>query len=116
MMEDVLQRSEFFNKTLLPSYSTDIGKSVYNSSLAICKKRFPQYIEEMEGMAEGSQIPFYKVIYIILLLQLKCLHIFIKLFLFNLEYSAPEEVGVGRCSDVLSNSKNVVRNIYRNCE
>ena len=42
-------------------YSTASGKELYDSSLELCEKKFPGYIEELEGIAKGSETPFYKV-------------------------------------------------------
>jgi hypothetical protein len=61
MIEDVINRWTFFNKVLLPSFESPQGKLIYDQSLRLCKQKFPQYVEELEGMAEGSTVPFYKV-------------------------------------------------------
>lgn len=34
---------------------------VYNETLESVKKSFPQYIQELEGTADGAQVEFHKV-------------------------------------------------------
>lgn len=34
---------------------------VYNETLESVKQSFPQYINELQGIADGSQVEFYKV-------------------------------------------------------
>jgi hypothetical protein len=46
---------------LLPLYETDAGKKVYKETLTSVHKNFPQYVREMEGTADGAQVPFHKV-------------------------------------------------------
>lgn len=36
-------------------------ESVYNETLATVKQSFPQYIDELQGIADGAQVEFYKV-------------------------------------------------------
>lgn len=45
----------------LPLYKTDAGKKVYEETLACVGKNFPQYLSEMEGTANGAEVPFHKV-------------------------------------------------------
>lgn len=37
-----------------------LGK-VYNETLESVKKSFPQYVQELEGTADGAQVEFHKV-------------------------------------------------------
>jgi len=34
---------------------------VYNETLETVKQSFPQYVQELQGIADGSQVEFYKV-------------------------------------------------------
>jgi hypothetical protein len=61
MIDDLLDKWAFFNKVVLPAYLTSEGKHIYDTSLSICSQKFPQYLEELQGMAEGAKVPFYKV-------------------------------------------------------
>lgn len=36
-------------------------ENAYNETLESVKKSFPQYIRELEGVADGAQVEFYKV-------------------------------------------------------
>ncbi|XP_050500422.1 uncharacterized protein LOC126880540 isoform X1 [Diabrotica virgifera virgifera] len=46
---------------LLPAYNTPEGKKAYEDTLASVKKNFPQYVRELEGIAEGANVPFFKL-------------------------------------------------------
>lgn len=50
------------NETYLPLYETPEGKKVYDETLACVEKQYPQYLREIEGTADGSGVPFHKVI------------------------------------------------------
>lgn len=39
----------------------DLG-AVYDATLASVKQSFPQYIRELEGIADGAEVEFHKVI------------------------------------------------------
>lgn len=49
------------NKVYLPLYETPEGRKAYDATLASCKENFPQYVREIEGTADGAQVPFHKV-------------------------------------------------------
>lgn len=51
------------NKVYLPLYETPEGRKAYDSTLAAVKDGFPQYVRELEGTADGAQVPFHKVTY-----------------------------------------------------
>lgn len=53
--------STTLNKEYLPAYATSAGKRAYDDTLASVKTDFPQYVRELEGIAEGANVPFYKV-------------------------------------------------------
>lgn len=38
-------------------------ENAYNETLESVKQSFPQYIRELEGIADGAQVEFHKVIY-----------------------------------------------------
>ncbi|XP_059151917.1 beta-alanyl-dopamine/carcinine hydrolase-like isoform X2 [Physella acuta] len=42
----------------IPFYNSDQGKNHFNSMLEICKTNFPQYVQEIQGMADGAGINF----------------------------------------------------------
>jgi len=61
MIEDLLERWAYYNKVVLPAYLTVDGRHIYDASLSICNQKYPQYVEELQGMAEGAKVPFHKV-------------------------------------------------------
>jgi hypothetical protein len=62
-----LAASPTLNKVLLPLYESDAGKKVYEETLTSVRKNFPQYVREMEGTADGAQVPFHKVQFYIII-------------------------------------------------
>lgn len=53
--------SSQLNNCFLPIYNTDEGRQVYEDTLSAVNERFPQYVREIEGIADGSQVEFHKV-------------------------------------------------------
>lgn len=49
------------NETYLPLYETEEGKKVYEETLACVEKQFPGYLREIQGTAEGANVPFHKL-------------------------------------------------------
>ncbi|KRT83793.1 hypothetical protein AMK59_4080, partial [Oryctes borbonicus] len=49
------------NDIYIPAYNTIEGKKAYDDTLESVKKNFPQYVEELEGTADGAKVPFYKL-------------------------------------------------------
>ena len=52
---------EFLQKQLLPFLKTSVGQRYYQSYLKLHRKQFPQYISELEGMAEGAGRSFEEI-------------------------------------------------------
>ncbi|CAI9736546.1 Hypothetical predicted protein [Octopus vulgaris] len=44
--------------SLLPYYNCREGRSIYEGFLASCNAAFPQYVEEIKGMSDGSGVAF----------------------------------------------------------
>ncbi|KAK0042585.1 acyl-coenzyme A:6-aminopenicillanic-acid-acyltransferase 40 kDa form [Biomphalaria pfeifferi] len=42
----------------LPFYETPRGQDYFNTALKVCEMYFPQYIQEIKGMADGAKMPF----------------------------------------------------------
>lgn len=61
LIHSFLASSLNLNKVLLPLYETDAGKKVYEETLTSVCKNFPQYVREMEGTADGAEVPFHKL-------------------------------------------------------
>lgn len=48
-------------KPIFDFYDTDDGKRMYNDSLTLLKNVFPEYVKEIEGIADGAKIAFHKL-------------------------------------------------------
>jgi hypothetical protein len=59
--------NRFFNsygrlqQQLLPFYHTSTGKNYYQAFLTLHRERYPAYMAELEGIAEGAKRPFEEV-------------------------------------------------------
>ncbi|XP_038216136.1 acyl-coenzyme A:6-aminopenicillanic-acid-acyltransferase 40 kDa form isoform X1 [Zerene cesonia] len=42
-------------------YKTEPGKEAYEKTLANMKERYPYYVKEMQGVADGAKVPFYQL-------------------------------------------------------
>ncbi|XP_061392311.1 beta-alanyl-dopamine/carcinine hydrolase [Musca vetustissima] len=61
MIKNFLLLSGPLNDVYLPLYATEKGKNAYNETLETVKNSFPQYIRELEGVADGAQVEFHKL-------------------------------------------------------
>lgn len=61
MIEELVQDSKFLNEELLPAYNTKDGKKIYEDTVALMKQKFPHYVNELQGISDGSKVPFYQV-------------------------------------------------------
>ncbi|XP_026464443.1 uncharacterized protein LOC113367028 [Ctenocephalides felis] len=61
LIASLLEISVPLNESYLPLYETAAGRKVYDDTLCAVKKRMPQYIEELEGTADGAKVPFHKL-------------------------------------------------------
>lgn len=43
-------------------YETEEGRKAYDETLEVVEKQFPQYVRELQGIADGSKMPFNLVI------------------------------------------------------
>lgn len=57
-----MEISESLNEDFLPAFNTQKGQQIYQETLENVKKNFPQYIEELQGTADGAKVPFHKVV------------------------------------------------------
>ncbi|XP_023176311.2 uncharacterized protein LOC111603084 [Drosophila hydei] len=61
MIKNFLILSKSLNETYLPLYSTVKGRQIYNETLESVKCSFPQYVRELEGVADGAEVEFHKL-------------------------------------------------------
>lgn len=59
--QDIFSNWDFFNNVIMRNYSTDKGNQIYEDTLRLCENKFPLYVDELKGLAEGSGVPFHKV-------------------------------------------------------
>ena len=53
---------ERLQQQLLPFYDTSNGRNYYREFLALHRQRFPAYMSELEGIAEGAKRPFEEIL------------------------------------------------------
>ncbi|KAF4532423.1 hypothetical protein B566_EDAN003876 [Ephemera danica] len=61
LIQNFVSISKPLNAVFLPIYGTEAGRRVYESTLKSVRSNFPQYVRELEGTAEGAQVPFHKL-------------------------------------------------------
>lgn len=61
LIHSFLDTSDELNKVFLPLYQTPEGKKIYDETLASVRENFPQYVREIEGIADGAKVPFHKL-------------------------------------------------------
>ncbi|XP_031828088.1 C45 family peptidase tan [Nomia melanderi] len=49
------------NETYLPLYETEAGKKIYEETLSCVEQQFPGYLREIQGTADGANVPFHKL-------------------------------------------------------
>lgn len=63
MIQSFLDINGTLKEVYLPVYETPEGRKCYEATLATVKKNYPQYIEEIQGTADGAEVPFHKVFF-----------------------------------------------------
>ena len=61
LIQDFLESFKYFHETLLPAYKTEAGRAAYDKTLACLNENFPHYVRELQGTADGAQVPFHHV-------------------------------------------------------
>ena len=64
-----MENNTFFNSRLLQYITTDTGDSQFKGYLATAEEHYPQYVDEIRGMASGANITFNKVLQLLLYKQ-----------------------------------------------
>ena len=60
-MRGVLKEYAYLTNSLEPYYRSASGRKVYDKFLETVSAAYPQYLQELEGMADGAEVEFYKV-------------------------------------------------------
>ncbi|KAK0087367.1 hypothetical protein PV325_001181 [Microctonus aethiopoides] len=61
IINDFIDIYKPLNETYIADYNTKEGRKIYDDTLACVKEQFPQYLKEIEGTADGANVPFYKL-------------------------------------------------------
>lgn len=61
MIQEMLDTWPYFNDVVWKFFLQEDGRCLYEKSLKHCQNKFPNYVDEIRGMAEGCGIPFEKV-------------------------------------------------------
>ncbi|XP_011314040.1 uncharacterized protein tan [Fopius arisanus] len=61
MINDFVDCYGPLNESYLDVYNTKDGRKVYEETLTAVKSQFPEYLREIEGTADGANVPFYKL-------------------------------------------------------
>ncbi|XP_043674518.1 uncharacterized protein LOC122632105 [Vespula pensylvanica] len=61
LIQDYIEAYRPLNESYMKLYDTDEGRKVYEETLQCVKKQFPQYIREIQGTADGANVPFNKL-------------------------------------------------------
>ena len=60
LVHDHLKKAGYLSD-LLAAYTSAEGKQIYDKCLETCMRKYPLLVEELEGIAKGADVPFYKV-------------------------------------------------------
>ncbi|KAF6200704.1 hypothetical protein GE061_005148 [Apolygus lucorum] len=61
LIQDYIRTYKCLNEIYIPLYLTDKGREVYDAGLEACQRMYPQYVRELQGTADGADVPFYKL-------------------------------------------------------
>jgi len=61
-IQSFVQRDTTLNKDLLPFYNTTKGKDIFNQLFQFNMGLYPLYFQELQGLADGSNVPFYQIV------------------------------------------------------
>ncbi|EFA00578.1 beta-alanyl-dopamine/carcinine hydrolase [Tribolium castaneum] len=61
IIQSFLEQSTSLHEDFLPAYDTPEGRKAYEDTLNCVKANFPQYIDELQGTADGAKVPFHEL-------------------------------------------------------
>ena len=67
-IETYIQRSAYLQQVMIPFYASKAGAVLYEQTLTILRAQCPQYLAELEGVAEGAEQPFNTI----MMLNINC--------------------------------------------
>lgn len=61
MIQEFVLQSTYLNEDLVPAYNSQRGQEIYKETMDIVNQKFPNYVRELQGIADGSEVPFFKL-------------------------------------------------------
>lgn len=61
LIHTAMDNNTFYNSKVLSYNTTAEGAWLYSTYLQTAKDTFPQYVEELQGLADGAKMDFSKV-------------------------------------------------------
>jgi hypothetical protein len=61
LINEQVTTSSLLNDHYLPIYNTPEGLQIYTETLEVVTNSFPQYLRELQGIADGANVDFFKV-------------------------------------------------------
>jgi len=61
MIQEFVLQSTYLNEDLIPAYNSDKGQQIYKETMEVVGQKFPHYVQELQGISDGSEVPFFKV-------------------------------------------------------
>ena len=60
-IETYMALNRHLNEVLVVKYESAKVRRVYEATLKACAQEYPQYVDELRGIAAGAKVPFFKV-------------------------------------------------------
>ena len=60
-IESFIAKNSHLNDVLVVKYQSAKVRRIYEWTLQNVTKLYPQYVEELRGIANGAKVPFFKV-------------------------------------------------------
>lgn len=61
IIKTLIDTHPVINTNILPAYNTEQGKIIYQETLHNVTDYYPNYLKELQGIADGAGVPFYKL-------------------------------------------------------
>jgi hypothetical protein len=61
IIQNFLESCKTLHEEFLPAYDSPEGRKAYEDTLNCVKANFPQYIDELQGTADGAKVPFHEL-------------------------------------------------------
>lgn len=61
MIQEFVLQSTYLNEDLIPAYNSTKGQEIYKETTEVVRRKFPYYVQELQGIADGSEVPFFKL-------------------------------------------------------